>query len=558
MAAADSSKKLLDAAAKGDADAVHALLPSSLEKDVQLALRAAAKHGHDAVAEVLLASKAMDSADARGRTALSWAAGNGHNKVVKLLLDHDHGHLNSRDTKFGQTPLSWAAERGRARVVRLLVAHTGVEADIPDFNGQTPLAWAAEKGYTSVVKLLLASGRVDVNGRDKGGRTPLWYAANNGCDAVVQALLAHHPAALLDARDNGCRSPLWWAATRGHVAVVKQLLDHGADINASVSSYIDHNKYREEENGTALFTVGLFGLTDMFMLLLERGADVNAHDGSWSLLFHLYFGRKQVQALIPHVLARGADPNWRDEYLQTLLHLAARDGSLDTTRWLLESGADLEARTEGGLTPLGYAVTRGRYKMTTLLLEHGAQIEAADQYGNRPLHTIAATAARERGSFRVLELLLTKGGADATATNCFGQTALHHAVQAGGGGSIDGGSDSDGGDSDSGDSDSDSDSDGGDSDGSDSNGSDSDRSDSDGSDNDIGDNDSGSEIDVAIGLEAVVRLLLKHGANPNERDQNGRLPLDVVRAPDRTRTPVLEELLKSEGIKKESPYVRYL
>ncbi len=108
-----------------------------------------------------------------GLTPLSWAAGNGYNAVVNLLLAEDIGDPDSKDRQYNRTPLSWAAEYGHEAVVKLLLATGKVDADTKDKGGQTPLSWAAEGGHEAVLKLLLATGKVNANTKDIRGRTPL-------------------------------------------------------------------------------------------------------------------------------------------------------------------------------------------------------------------------------------------------------------------------------------------------------------------------------------------------------------------------------------------------
>ncbi|KAL3440492.1 hypothetical protein BJX65DRAFT_300428 [Aspergillus insuetus] len=78
--------------------------------------------GHCAIARVLLEQGAdVDPKDTEyGRTPLSWAAGQGHEEVVKLLIQTGKVDVESKDTKYGRTPLSWAAQWGHVEVVKLL------------------------------------------------------------------------------------------------------------------------------------------------------------------------------------------------------------------------------------------------------------------------------------------------------------------------------------------------------------------------------------------------------------------------------------------------------
>ena len=129
-----------------------------------------------------------------GRTPLSWAAGNGHEAVVRLLVEREDVDADSKD-EWGRTPLSWAAGDGHGDVVLLLVERDDVDADSKDKGGRTPLSWAAEYGHEAVVRLLVEREDVDADSQDNEGKTALHWATDSENFSIVEILrTTAHPS----------------------------------------------------------------------------------------------------------------------------------------------------------------------------------------------------------------------------------------------------------------------------------------------------------------------------------------------------------------------------
>ncbi|RFU77696.1 ankyrin repeat-containing domain-containing, partial [Trichoderma arundinaceum] len=121
------------------------------------------------------------------RTALSQAAQINSIDTMKELIAWG-AFPNSADAKH-RTPLSYAAETGSNSAVKILLEDQRVEVDAQDENRRTPLWCAARNGHEAVVKLLMESGKVDLEAEDEYGRTPLSWAVKNGQEAVVKLLM---------------------------------------------------------------------------------------------------------------------------------------------------------------------------------------------------------------------------------------------------------------------------------------------------------------------------------------------------------------------------------
>ncbi|KAF5137383.1 Ankyrin repeat domain-containing protein 50 [Metarhizium anisopliae] len=261
-----------------------------------------AEHGEEVmILAFLLAERDadIDIRDRDRRTPLSWAATNGHEAVVKLLLEKG-ANTETTESHYGQTPLLWAAKNGHKAVVKLLLEKGANTETIESYYGQTPLLRAAKNGHEAVVKLLLEKGANTETIESFSGQTPLLWAAENGHEAVVKLLL--EKGADTEAINNRGQTPLLWAAENGHEAVVKLLLEKGANIKA-----MDNRHGR-----TPLFAAVQNGHEAMVRLLLEKGADTEAKDwgGKTQLSRAVMCGNESVAKLL---LEQGANIETKDE-----------------------------------------------------------------------------------------------------------------------------------------------------------------------------------------------------------------------------------------------------
>ncbi|CAH2906268.1 MAG: FOG: Ankyrin repeat [uncultured Paraburkholderia sp.] len=173
-----------------DVDGVRKLLakgmdPNSVDNQGMPLLVLAAREKSDKVGAVLLANPKtnIEIEDKAGENAMMMAALNGDLGFVKQLIAKD-----AEVNKKGWAPLHYAAANGHDDVVKLLLDHSAyVDAGSP--NGTTPLMMAARGGHVSTVKLLLDNG-ADLTVKNQIGMTALDFAKAYKAPDVVEGLTA--------------------------------------------------------------------------------------------------------------------------------------------------------------------------------------------------------------------------------------------------------------------------------------------------------------------------------------------------------------------------------
>ena len=93
----------------------------------------------------------IDAKDVMSRTALIWAARDGHKDIVGLLLEKG-ANINHQD-KYGITPLILAAWMGQEESVAFLL-EKGALIDLKDLEGMTALMYARDRRLPEIAELL--------------------------------------------------------------------------------------------------------------------------------------------------------------------------------------------------------------------------------------------------------------------------------------------------------------------------------------------------------------------------------------------------------------------
>ncbi|XP_072674948.1 ankyrin repeat domain-containing protein 26-like isoform X3 [Canis lupus baileyi] len=268
----------------------------------------------------------INAVDYAKRSCLHLACANGHEDMVKLLVDRKC-QLNLRDVE-NTTALLKAVQSQDEACVDILLKH-GANPDLKDIKGNTALHYAALGDNVTIAQKLLLK-KVNMEIRNKDGLTPLLLAINEKKEKMVAFLVEK------------------------------------ANINA-----VDYAKR------TALHLACAIGREDMVKLLVDRHCQLNLCDGEDRTALVKAI-QCQEEACVTILLEHGADPKVKDNKGNTALHYAAHEGIVSIAEKLLLQNANIEAKNTDGLTPVLVALNENKEQMVKFLVGKGARLLSGD------------------------------------------------------------------------------------------------------------------------------------------------------------------------------------
>ncbi|XP_061198294.1 uncharacterized protein LOC133206356 [Saccostrea echinata] len=280
--------------------------------------------------------------DEKQRTLLHISASKGDEALPIIEKLKQKGlDINEKDID-GKSPIYYALEREHALSLKarvdenkddldyykstLALLKEGAKPDLWDSQRRSPIysLFNREQKCTDIMQQLVKYG-LDVNFMDKNGASLLHYAVLSGDKSFVECVLQARKPANINLKDKTGRSALYKATEKGFLDIVELLIAHKAEVNLT-----DNKKL------TPLYQAVNRDFVNLVEILVENGANVNE--------------------------------KYEKKRNTTPLHIAAKKGHTEISKYLLQRGTDRSLKDSGGKSPKNVASEEGHYILENLLM----------------------------------------------------------------------------------------------------------------------------------------------------------------------------------------------
>lgn len=437
------------------------LSQTAAPKPPKSAVADAVARGDKAALQSLLAQKAdVNGTQVDGTTALHWAVYKNDVATVDQLIKA--GAKVSVTNRQNTTPLLMAATYGNPEIVsRLLKA--GADAKALGPNNETTLMLAARSGNPATIKILLAAG-VPVNAKEPlRGTTALMWAAEQSHPEAVKALL--DGGADFSIRANGAgtgRAYMSPAVNNSGITAARQRLTILKETGKSIDEQLkeaaaarggggrggnnqqggqggqfgqggqggnNQGGGRGGRGGNNAQAGNAAGGNNQVAVAAGgqgaaaggqqaaagggRGGNRGGQGGGGNNAGGGRGGNRGGQGGATQTAAATDDEEEEEDAapqagLQgqgggglTALSFAARQGDLQSAKYLLAAGADINQTTSGGWSPLLTATNNRNYQFGKYLIQQGADVNIVNGQNFSPLYLAVDNRNIEGGDFPV-------------------------------------------------------------------------------------------------------------------------------------------------------------
>jgi len=282
----------------------------------------------------------VESANATGETPLFFAIKTDSPSTIRTLVENN-ASLNARDSQ-GNSVLHAAVRWNSVNCASLLVTYD-IDINAHSLNGNTPLHDAVMLGMGEIETILINS-KANLEVRNLDGNTPFMEAVRSGYISSVEKLARN--GADFTTRNISGDTPLHIAVGMERYDLVNMLLGLGTSIHA-----------RNTRNRTPFHTA--LSISPRMVSILLTSDRIAASDDMGNSAMHIALQERVPADFVRAIIFQGARLNAVDNNGKTSLRLAVDFDLFESAKILADSGADPFIAAVDNKTPAEICFSKG-------------------------------------------------------------------------------------------------------------------------------------------------------------------------------------------------------
>ena len=321
-----------------------------------------------------------------------------HTNVVRFLINECNCNLMATDDN-GDTVLHKAARIGSLNVLNYAISHHQCNLEATNKNYETVLHCAIE--HTNVVRFLINECNCDPMATDYNEDTVLHKAATNGLLDVLKCAINHHPCNLE-------------ATNKNHQTVLHCAIEYTNVVRFLINECNCDPMATDDNGDTVLHKAATNGSLDVLKCAINHHqCNLEATNKKHQTVLHCAIEHTNVVRFL--IDECNCDPMATDYIKNTILHIAATNGSLDVLKCAINHHqCNLEATNSLCQTVLHCAVKhishygKGYYRSVCNIECHLCDINTATEWDETIINCPA-------GHLAIVEFLIDECNADPMA-----------------------------------------------------------------------------------------------------------------------------------------------